>query len=188
MEIVFIVLAVSTLLAFGYLFIWLKKSTKKEVEPLSSKKSEITYLPIQKVHRTNPVHLDQSDFVINIQSISRLLDHIEFVIELKNNSDRYIKIDFQKVTLIQGNGKIYNGDYSYLDFTMGTNDLILKNTVLSGMSLIRNIKFEEFDIQSIRSTDVIEVELFINEIKYKLSTNVNDSEVTEIKVVRIVDI
>lgn len=186
MEIVLIILAFITCLAIFLFIVWFKNSSKKEVEPLSTKKSEISYLPLQK-NNTQSLKSEDAEFVLNIQSISKLLDHIEFVVELKNNSDRYIKIEFQKVILIQGNEISYSGDYSYLDFMMGTNDLILKNTVLSGMSLIRNIKFEEFDYTTIKGDNQIIIDIIINDKLYNLSTTINDSEVAEIKVVKLVD-
>jgi len=187
MEMFYIIVPILCILGVIFYFVRNYKKTITPIESLSSKKTEIKYIKIEKNNEKSYPTNDEN-YSLNIQSISQLLDHIEFVLEIKNNTDHFIKINIKKVTLIQANGSVHSGDYSYLDFMMGTNDLILKNTILSGMTLIRNIKFEQFDINTISVDDKIDLELEINDNLHCLSIDVNGSEVADIKVIRLSDV
>lgn len=147
------------------------------------KEPEFYFVPILK--DVELIQNDQiNDFSFDISSIIQDKDAQDILLTFSNNSTAHVRIEFIEILFVS---HIYNksfvGDSSYKDLTMGTNDIILKNTIISGGNLVRNIIFKTSEKFQFSGKDEIIIKLYINNIEYTLSQNINNSKVKEVKVI-----
>lgn len=179
-----IAIIISILILFIIGFIFLKSQVKKNVEITIQeneiKSPKVTYIQISKTEK-GKVNF-QDDYTFDISSITKRKNKLDILTTFQNNSSKHIRIEIIK-TVLSLNGKEIVGDHQLKEMTMGTNDIILKNTILSGGNLIRNIYFSDINSQEYNSTDTLKIELLINNAPYTLENSFGKSTVDKVKVI-----
>lgn len=178
--IIIIALLLVILGLYTYLKIQAKNKSKVILQEVEVKAPKITYLPIKK-EDSNFKNSNQ-EFEFDISSVTKRNQELDILITFQNNSTKHVRIEIKKVTFNYQNND-YNGDFDLKFMTMGTNDIILKNTILSGGNLIRNIYFTDNDFELINGNDFLTVELLINNEPFILTSAFNSSTAKEIKII-----
>ena len=176
------ILVICCFIIAGGLIFWKTRKKKNDVE--KSYKTKISYLPIQK---SEIVKQDVGAFELDIVSLTENQERFEVVVNFKNNQQKSVRIDVKEIELSH-QGKVYKGDSSIYELNMGTNDAILKNTIISNGNLLKNILFQDIKADNISEKDAIKIVFEENNLTYKLTQTINASSVTEIKVIEIEEI
>lgn len=163
---------------FGFSFF--KRGKKKEEN--ENLKTKVYF---QKIEKEDESIIDKGDYFLDIATIAKNKNEFEFVVNFENNTDKHIRIKILNIQLIH-NGKEYSGDSFIYELKMGTNDAILKNTVIAQGTLLKNILFKDLDLNQILGDDYIIIELLINDEPYVLENSINGSSVDQIKIVEII--
>ena len=163
---------------FGFSFF--KRGKKKE-----GNENLKTKVYFQKIEKEDESIIDKGDYFLDIATIAKNKNEFEFVVNFENNTDKHIRIKILNIQLIH-NGKEYSGDSFIYELKMGTNDAILKNTVIAQGTLLKNILFKDLDLNQILGDDYIIIELLINDEPYVLENSINGSSVDQIKIVEII--
>ncbi len=71
----------------------------------------------------------------------------------------------------------------YGELSMGTNDILLKNTILPDSQLIRNIYFFNTNLDQFHQNDALTIDLMINNQSYQLKRYLYQSDIQLIKIV-----
>ncbi len=162
---------------FGFNFF--KKARKGEV-----KEKLETKIHFQKIEKEVGTEMNNDDFLIDIVTITKNNDEFEFVVNFENNSEKHIRIKILKIQFIH-NGKEFDGDSFIYEMNMGTNDAILKNTVIAQGTLLKNILFKDLNLAEIKGDDYLIIELLINDEPYVLENSISGSTVDQIKIITI---
>jgi hypothetical protein len=162
---------------FGFSFF--KRGKKKEEN--ENLKTKVYF---QKIEKEDESFIEKGDYFLDIATIAKNKNEFEFVVNFENNTDKHIRIKILNIQLIH-NGKEYNGDSFIYELKMGTNDAILKNTVIAQGTLLKNILFKDLDLNQILGDDYIIIELLINDEPYVLENSINGSSVDQIKIITI---
>ena len=182
MNTIAIIIGIFLILLLG--FIYLKFQAKKKVvvtiQENEVKIPKVSYIPISKTEK-GQINF-QDDFVFDISSITKRENELDILVTFQNNSGKHIRIEILKAVLTLNNIEII-GDHQLKEMTMGTNDIILKNTILSGGNLIRNIYFPIKNNELYKSNDSLKIELLINNEPYTLENSFGKSTVDQIKVI-----
>lgn len=164
---------------FGIDFSFFKRGKKKEDE-----KSGKTKVSLHKIDKETEVINEMEDYVISIVSITKNQNEFEFVVDFKNYTNEHIRLKVLNIQLIH-DGREFQGDSFIYEMNMGTNDAILKNTVIANGNLLKNILFRDLSLDQIIGDDYIIIELLINDEPSVLETSINNSVVDQIKVIQI---
>ena len=164
---------------FGIDFSFLKRGKKKEEKDLG--KTKISLHQIEKEIETNN---EAEDYIINIVSITKKQNEFEFVVDFKNNTNQHIRLKILNIQLIH-DGKEFQGNSFIYEMNMGTNDALLKNTVIAQGNLLKNIMFRDLSLNQITGDDYMIIELLINEEPFVLETSINNSVVDQIRIIEI---
>lgn len=176
------ILVICCFIVAGGLIFW--KTSKKKNDVEKSYKTKISYLPILKKEKVTP---EKGDFELDIISLTENQEKFEVVVNFKNNLQNSVRIHVKQIEFLH-QGKVYNGDAAIYELNMGTNDAILKNTIISNGNLLKNILFQEIKAQHISESDVIKIVFEVNNLTYKLKQSISASSVAEIKVIKIEEI
>lgn len=168
------------LLGFIYLKFQVKKKKVISIEENEIKAPKVSYISISKSEAGKINY--QDDFVFDISSITKRENELDILVNFRNNSEKHIRIEISKTILTLNNTAII-GDHQLKEMTMGTNDIILKNTILSGGNLIRNIYFPIKNNELYKSEDTLKIELSINNEPFILENSFGKSTVDKIKVI-----
>lgn len=161
------------------LIYWMTRKKKNEVE--TSYKTKISYLPIQKGEKNQT---ETKSFDLDIVSLTKNEEKFEVVVSFKNNLDRSVRINVKEIELLH-HGKAFTGDSTIYELNMGTNDAILKNTIISNGLLLKNILFNNIAPENVTKEDEIKIVFEENNLTYQLSQTINDSTVQEIKIIEM---
>lgn len=163
---------------FGFSFF--KRGKKKE--EVVNFETKIHFQKIQKGEESIP---EKGEYFLDIATISKNKNEFEFVVNFENNTNNHIRLKILNIQLIH-DGKEFEGDSFIYEMKMGTNDAILKNTVIAQGTLLKNILFKGLDVNQISGDDYIIIELLINDQPYVLENSINGSTVDQIKIIEIV--
>lgn len=184
--IVFIVIVLFALLAYGYWY--LSKLNKKKENVLAEieiKEPTSTFIALQDKENSPSVKNDADGFIFDIFSIVFKKDICDVMIIFENRSNQHIRIDIEKVTLhLKKSNRSLNGDFSLKELNMGTNDIILKNTILIDSHLVRNAYFENLKVEDFSAQDTLTIELLINGQKTILRNSLAESSIRKFEIVK----
>ena len=180
------ILIFALLLSFPiFILIYLRQLKRKTVKTPQNIKTEsnsiITYVDIEKKSNIKQNHSETFSF--DISTIILNDNTYDFLITLTNNLGKHVRIDIKEV-ILSTNQTLYNGDFSFLDLTLGTNDYILKNTIIDNGNLIRNIHFKINEDISIKHDDYITIKLNVNNNPLILRKSINESSVKKVKIIK----
>lgn len=164
---------------FGIDFSFLKLGKKKESNV--GTETKISFRSIQKEVESE---VSADDYFLDIVTITKNKNEFEFVLNFENNTDEYIRLKLINAQLIH-DGRELIGDFYRYEMNIGTNDAILKNTVVSKGNLLKNILFKDLILDNIVGNDYLIIELLINNVPCVLECSVNGSSVSEIKIIEI---
>ena len=139
----------------------------------------------EKIEKENVLIKDQSNQLLaDISTIIKRDNIYDVLITFTNNLGKHIRIDLEEITLYYNNqNNQLNGNFTFLDLTLGTNDYILKNTIIDGGNLIRNVHFTSNETIIFKGGDVIAIKLKVNNEPYEINTSINESTITEVKII-----
>lgn len=182
MNTIAVIVAIIVILILGILYLnhLAKKKLKVTIQENEIKEPKVSYIAIKKSEVDN--RNDQQDFVFDISTITKRGNELDILVTFQNNSTKHIRIDIQKATLVLKDQEII-GDHQLKEMTMGTNDIILKNTILSTGNLIRNIYFTTTENIEFQSNDLLKIELLINNDFFVLENTIGNSTVDKVKVI-----
>lgn len=157
-------------------------SVENVKEVIQTNENKFRIEKIKKSKAYSKEHHSKGDFEFNILSITQNEDEIDVVVVFQNNSPSHVRIEITQVVFLQfqNNFKIF-GSSELNDLTMGTNDIILKNTILSGGKLVRNLKWNGFHQYAFDERDTIEITFKVQEDTYTISNTIQNSTLDEIK-------
>lgn len=161
----------------------LKKTKSKVSHPLPIIDEEQE--KIIKIYKNNPTqHPNTQDLLVDISTIIKRDNYYDFLLTFNSHLGKHIRIDIKEIKLFTTQFKNgLSGNFSFQDLTLGTNDYILKNTIIAGGNLIRNVHFKTNEIIDFNGNDTIIIELKINNEPYTIKTCINESTVKEIKII-----
>ena len=152
---------------------------KEEVENLETK------IHFKKIDKEVEHVTEKGEYFLDIVTITKNKNEFELVVNFENNTDKHIRIKILKIQLVH-NGTEFDGDSFIYEMKMGTNDAILKNTVIAQGTLLKNILFKDLDVNQISGNDYIIIELLINDEPHVLENSINGSTVDQIKIIEII--
>lgn len=158
-----------------------KKNIKNSILDNEIKTPKISYIPIKK-NQIGKINY-KDDFSFDISTITQKDNQLDLLISFHNNSTKHVRIDIKK-TVLNLNGHEIIGDHQLKEMTMGTNDIILKNTILSGGNLIRNIYFSNISTEDFFGKVFLKIDLLINGESHNLENSFENSTVNEVKVIQ----
>lgn len=183
--IVFIVVVLFALLAYGYWY--LSKLNKKKENVLAEieiKEPTSSFVALKDKENSPNVKNDADGFFFDIFSIVFKEKICDVMIIFENRSNQHIRIDIEKVTLyVNKINQTLAGDFSLKELNMGTNDIILKNTILIDSDLVRNIYFENLKVEDFTAQDTITIELLINGQKAILKNSLAESSILKFEII-----
>lgn len=166
------------LVALGLRKILFSKDQTVEVLP----KPRTTKVDFISISKTNEKTSDEfKDFDFDISTISFKENEIETLVTLQNNSSKHIRIEILDAYFMLNNQR-FQGDFKLRELTMGTNDILLKNTILSQQTLIRNIYFTNIQPEEFSGTAELTIQLLINEQAHTLIKNINQSTIKQLQI------
>lgn len=134
----------------------------------------------------NPIQVknDCDGFSFDIFSVVQKENVIDFMLVFENNSSQHIRIEIEKISLfVNSKHTHFEGDFKLNDLTMGTNDILLKNTVLRGGNLVRNTLFNNLSIDEFSSNDTIEIKLLINGNLHEIYNSLGESSFNKFEII-----
>lgn len=142
-------------------------------------KTKMDLIPINKFE--NGINHTIKTYDFDISTISFKNDEIETLVTFYNNSSKHIRLDIKEAYFTLEKKKI-EGDYKLRELTMGTNDILLKNTILSQQTLIRNIYFKNINPEDFTGNAQLTIRLTINDEEYILDQTINQSSIKNLQI------
>lgn len=182
------ILSIIILLSFPvFLYIYFRslKKVKNKMQPITPIETQERVETI-KIIKNNPSQSQiTNDLLVDISTIIKRDEYYDFLLTFDNYLGKHIRIALEEIKLITNqhqDGII--GDFSFQDLTLGTNDYILKNTIIDGGNLIRNVHFKTTENIIFNGDESIIIQLKVNNEPYEINTSVNASTVKEIRIIR----
>ena len=167
--------------------IWRKINSKKSTDQLIDEVEEpkLSFLSIDKDEFMNEVVENDSLFDFEISSITKKDDTLDILITIYNHSEKTVRIDLKEAIYSSfSTKKQLKADVTfYGELNMGTNDILLKNTILPELQVIRNIYFFKIDLNEFHQNDALTIDLLINNQPYQLTKYIHQSKLESIKVI-----
>ena len=154
------------------------KEQPEEILP-TKRETKLDLIPIPKTTQGGNDSSKSYDF--DISTISFKSNEIETLVTLYNNSSKHIKLEILEAYFTLNNQRI-EGDYKLRELNMGTNDILLKNTILSQQTLIRNIYFKGIDAEQFSGDSELTIRLIINQEEITLVKTINQSSIKNLQI------
>ncbi len=169
--------------------LWRKIRNIKSANETASEKEvnepKISYVPILQNEEKEIAETFNLFYDFEILSITQKGENLELLLNFVNHSNQTIRIDLQKALYhsISLQKSVEADSTFYGELNMGTNDILLKNTILPGANVIRNVYFFNLTLNDFNQNDSIEVNLVIENQLYKLKKFLHESKLDRIKVI-----
>ena len=152
-----IIILILSFLGFSFLS---KKQKSKQVIVKRNDEQHISYSEIVDNLERQEVEKDLSSlYDFEISSITQNKAVLDILITFINHSDKTTRVDLVKMNYFSHatNQKMEADVTFYGELAMGTNDILLKNTILPDSHVIRNIYFFETDLIYFNQNDYLEI-------------------------------
>lgn len=167
--------------------IWRKINARKTEEQFVDEIEEpkVSFLSIKKADVLEERSKNNLLFDFEISSITKKDDTLDILITIYNHSEKTVRIDLKEAIYSSfSTKKLLKADVTfYGELNMGTNDILLKNTILPELQVIRNIYFFKIDLNEFHQNDVLTIDLLINNQPYQLTKYIHQSKLESIKVI-----
>ena len=159
-----------------------KGQSTKIQQPAESK---VSFLSINKADVLEERSKNNSLFDFEISSITKKNNTLNILITIYNYSDKTIRIDLKEAIYESFSTKEQlKADVTfYGELSMGTNDILLKNTILPELQVIRNIYFFKTNLHQFHQNDTLTIDLMVNNQPYQLVKSIHQSKLESIKVI-----
>ena len=178
-----IIILILSLLGFSLLS---KKQKSKQVIVKRNDEQQISYSEIVDNLERQEVEKDlSSHYDFEISSITQNKAVLDILITFINHSDKTTRVDLVKMNYFSHatNQKMEADVTFYGELNMGTNDILLKNTILPHSTLIRNIFFFNSAIKTYSMQDFVEIEVKFNEELFVLKKYLYQADLEQVKIV-----
>ena len=170
--------------------VWRKINSKNNKEQIvdvnDSKSPKESFMEIVKdeVLIDNSLELNMM-YDFEISSVTKKENTLDILITIHNKSDKTVRIDLKEATYsLYFTKKVLKAAITfYEELNMGTNDILLKNTILPDSQLIRNIYFFNTNLDQFHQNDALTIDLMINNQSYQLKRYLYQSDIQLIKIV-----
>ena len=170
--------------------VWRKINSKNNKEQIvdvnDSKSPKESFIEIVK----DEVLIDNSHelnmmYDFEISSVTKKENTLDILITIHNKSDKTVRIDLKEATYSSYFTKkgLKAAITFYGELSMGTNDILLKNTILPDSQLIRNIYFFNTNLNQFHQNDALTIDLMINNQSYQFKKYLHQSDIQLIKVI-----
>ena len=170
--------------------VWRKINSKNNKEQMvdvnDSKSPKESFVEIVK----DEVLIDNSHelnsmYDFEISSVTKKENTLDILITIHNKSEKTVRIDSKEATYSSYFTKkeLKAAITFYEELNMGTNDILLKNTILPDSQLIRNIYFFNTNLDQFHQNDALTIDLMINNQSYQLKRYLYQSDIQLIKIV-----
>lgn len=161
-----------------------KKVIEKEAE---IKKPNVSFIEVKKSIQKKKMPIEKTisyDFLIS--SMTKKDSTLELLISIQNYTDKTVRINLQKAIYFSNNlQQTFTADVTfYGELSMGTNDILLKNTILPDSHVIRNIYFLDHDFSIFEETDYVEIKLEVDQETYEFRQYLYESTLDSIKFIQ----
>ena len=177
------------LLVLLVLFVIYKKLKTAQIEKplLKEEEPKISFLKIEKNDDLIDDSNEQiSEFEVKIDSVTKKKNTLEFLISIQNNTEKTVRINIVEADFYSNSSqkKIKADVTFYGELAMGTNDILLKNTILPDSHVIRNIYFFETDLIYFNQNDYLEIDIEINEKHHQFKNYFHQTTFESIKYIQ----
>ena len=163
-----------------------KSSTNQSDYASGVEETEIVYNEIIKAENLESIVEENNTFYeFEISSLTKNKDTLETLITIKNNSDKTARIDLKQAiyTSFTSKDKLKADVIFYGELAMGTNDILLKNTILPELEVIRNVYFFHINLTEFHQNDSISIDLLINDEPFYFTKYLHQSNIQTIKII-----
>lgn len=167
--------------------IWRKINARKTEEQFVDEVEEpkVSFLSIKKADVLEERSKNNLLFDFEISSMTKKNNTLDILITIYNHSDKTIRIDLKEAIYESFSTKEQlKADVTfYGELSMGTNDILLKNTILPELQVIRNIYFFKTNLHQFHQNDALTIDLMVNNQPYQLVKSIHQSKLESIKVI-----
>ncbi|WP_334126432.1 hypothetical protein [Empedobacter brevis] len=161
-----------------------KKVIEKEAE---IEEPNVSFIEVKKSIQKKKMPIEKTisyDFLI--LSMTKKDSNLELLISIQNYTDKTVRINLQKAIYFSNNlQQTFTADVTfYGELSMGTNDILLKNTILPDSHVIRNIYFLDHDFSIFEETDYVEIKLEVGQETYEFRQYLYESTLDSIKFIQ----
>lgn len=171
-----------------FFLIYKRLSSKRdELKKVELKEPKVSFIEIkksiQKKENKKEINLP---YHFLISSVTKRDNTIELLISIENYTDKTTRIDLKEAVYFSNKlQQAFKADVTfYGELSMGTNDILLKNTILPDSHVIRNIYFFDHDLLIFDEMDYVEIVLKINQEVYTLRKYLYESNLDSIKFIQ----
>lgn len=181
----YLILFVIILIVF---LLYKKFNSKKVIEKkVEVKEPKVSFVEIKKSTQMKE-NGGESNLPYNflISSLTKRDNTLELLISIENHTEKTTRIDLKEAIYFSTELQhIYKADVTfYGELSMGTNDILLKNTILPDSHVIRNIYFFNHDFKIFDEMDYIEIKLEINQEFYTFKQFLHESNIKSVKFIQ----
>ncbi len=168
--------------------IYKRLSSKKVIEKEEEiEEPNVSFVKVKKSIQKKEIPVEKTisyDFLIS--SITKKDSTLELLISIQNYTDKTVRINLQKAIYFSNNlQQTFTADVTfYGELSMGTNDILLKNTILPDSHVIRNIYFFGHDFSIFEETDYVEIKLEVDQETYEFRQYLYESTLDSIKFIQ----
>ncbi|TGN27994.1 hypothetical protein [Empedobacter tilapiae] len=174
-------------LVLVFFLIYKRLNFRKNIEKKEIKEPNVSFINVKKSDCKEKVITEKNtpyDFLIS--SITKKDNTLELLVSIRNHTEKTIRINLLEAIYFSADlRQAFTADVTfYGELNMGTNDILLKNTILPNSHVIRNIYFFEHDFLVFDENDYVEIILEINQKKYKFKQTLLESNLDSIKFIQ----
>jgi len=168
--------------------IYKRLSSKKVIEKEAEiEEPNVSFIEVKKSIQKKKMPIEKTisyDFLI--LSMTKKDSNLELLISIQNYTDKTVRINLQKAIYFSNNlQQTFTADVTfYGELSMGTNDILLKNTILPDSHVIRNIYFLDHDFSIFEETDYVEIKLEVGQETYEFRQYLYESTLDSIKFIQ----
>lgn len=169
------------------LVLYKKMNSKKTVvKNIEIEEPKVSFIAIDKSNEKKE-NFEHNALPYNfvISSITKKEKTLELLISIENHTHKTIRINLKEATYFSSTlqEKIKADVTFYGELNMGTNDILLKNTILPEAHVIRNIYFFDHNFSNFNEMDFVEITLEIHQQVIHLKQYLYESNLDSVKFV-----
>ena len=169
--------------------IWRKVKSKNEtIQPTDVNEIDepkVTFSPIVKDEILSELIENNSLYDFEISSVTKKQDTLDILISFINRSDKTVRIDLKQAVFSSkfSNQQLKADVTFYGELSMGTNDILLKNTILPDSQVIRNVYFFYTQLSQFHKNDALIIDVLINNELFQFTKYLSQSKLESVKII-----
>ena len=174
-------------LVLVFFLIYKRLNFRKNIEKKEIKEPNVSFINVKKSdYKEKVITEENTPYDFFISSITKKDNTLELLVSIRNHTEKTVRINLLETIYFSTDlRQVFTADITfYGELNMGTNDILLKNTILPNSHVIRNIYFFEHDFLVFDEKDYVEIILEVNQKKYKFKQTLLESNLDSIKFIQ----